>query len=223
MNKKAKRRLMVVGGVIVVALLVIVAVAGSGSAASSLTIGDVLSGGYEGKKVQVSGSVVADSLQSEGSAAVFSIEPEDGSDESQRLRVRYDGALPSTFGAGVVAICTGTVEGDSLLASEMVTKCPSKYESAEGSLTVKGLLDQGDGMVGKETKVCGYIQGAVNPVDADHRFVIESQGATIRVIYDGGLDDAMVEGTAVVVSGSLDANGDFVATDQPSIDSAIGA
>ena len=46
-----------------------------------------------------------------------------------------NGALPATFGAGVVAICTGTVDGKTLEASEMVTKCPSKYES-------EGLVDR---------------------------------------------------------------------------------
>ena len=140
MNKKAKRRLVVVGGIVIIAMLVIVAIAGSGGSASSLSIGDVLGGGYEGKKVQVSGSVVADSLANEGSTAIFDITPEDG-DGTQELQVSYDGALPATFGAGVVAICTGTVSDGVLNATEMVTKCPSKYESAEGSLTVKGLLE----------------------------------------------------------------------------------
>jgi cytochrome c-type biogenesis protein CcmE len=114
MNKSAKRRLVVVGGIVVIAMLVIVAIAGSGGSASSLSIADVLGGNYDGKKVQVSGAVVADSLTSEGSAAVFKIAPEgvDAADSEQALTVQYDGALPATFGAGVVAICTGTVDGD---------------------------------------------------------------------------------------------------------------
>ena len=187
MNKKAKRRLVVVGGIVIIAMLVIVAIAGSGGAASSLSIGDVLGGGYEGKKVQVSGSVVADSISNEGSTAVFEIAPEEG-DASEELQVSYDGALPATFGAGVVAICTGTVQDGVLNATEMVTKCPSKYESAEGSLTVKGLLDQ---------------------------------GATLNVRYDGGMDDAIVDGTAVVVSGALGEDGTFTASEQPAIDEAV--
>ena len=157
MNKKAKRRLVVVGGIVIIAMLVVVAIAGSGGAASSLSIGDVLGGGYEGKKVQVSGSVVADSISNEGSTAVFEIAPEEG-DASEELQVSYDGALPATFGAGVVAICTGTVQDGVLNATEMVTKCPSKYESAEGSLTVKGLLDQGDDEHDHEC-TCGHDHG----------------------------------------------------------------
>lgn len=227
MNRSAKRRLVVVGGIIVVAMLVIVAIAGSGGAASSLSISDVVSGDYRGKKVQVSGSVVADSLTSEGSIALFEIQPEEGSAAAsgqEALTVRYDGALPATFGTGVVAICTGTVESDNTLtATELVTKCPSKYESAEGSLTVKGLLDQAESMTGEATKVCGYVRGEVLPVDAaeGYRFTLESQGATINVAWDGGMDEAVTDGTALVVSGVLNADGTFTASDQPAIDEAV--
>lgn len=225
MNKSAKRRLVVVGGIVVIAMLVIVAIAGSGGSASSLSIADVLGGNYDGKKVQVSGAVVADSLTSEGSTAVFKIAPEgvDAADSEQALTVQYNGALPATFGTGVVAICTGTVDGKPLEASEMVTKCPSKYESAEGSLTVKGLLDQQDSMMFKDTKVCGYVKGEINDAQADFRFTIESQGETLKVVYDGGLDEAITDGTALVISGHLDSDGVFVATEQPSIDSSIKA
>ena len=225
MNKSAKRRLVVVGGIVVIAMLVIVAIAGSGGSASSLSIADVLGGNYNGKKVQVSGAVVADSLTSEGSTAVFKIAPEgvDAADSEQALTVQYNGALPATFGTGVGAICTGTVDGKTLEASEMVTKCPSKYESAEGSLTVKGLLDQQDSMMFKDTKVCGYVKGEINDAQADFRFTIESQGETLKVVYDGGLDEAITDGTALVISGHLDSDGVFVATEQPSIDSSIKA
>lgn len=222
MNKKAKRRLVVVGGIVVIAMLVIVAIVGSGGAASSLGISDVLNGGYEGKKVQVSGSVVADSLEAHGSTAVFSIAPEDGSGTEQ-LTVSYKGALPATFGTGVVAICTGTVEDGTLAATEMVTKCPSKYESAEGSLTVKGLLDQASSLTGKDTKVCGYVRGTINDASADYRFTIESQGSEINVVYDGGLDENVQDGTALVIEGQLGEDGLFHAASQPSIDSSIKA
>lgn len=220
MNKKAKRRLMVVGGIVVIAMLVIVAIAGAGGSATSLTVGDVLTGQYESKKVQVSGSVVADSITSEGTSATFAITPEE-SDGSETLQVSYDGALPATFGAGVVAICTGTVEDGALACSELVTKCPSKYESAEGSLTVKGLLDQADSLGGDEVSVCGYVSGQVNSVDADYRFVLESQGETIEVKWDGGMEEAVADGTAVVIKGSLGSDGSFVASEQPAIDESV--
>ena len=43
----------------------------------------------------------------------------------------YQGAASSTFGDDVTAICTGRVGDDGVLrCSELVTKCPSKYEGA---------------------------------------------------------------------------------------------
>lgn len=223
MNKKAKSRLVAVGGIIVVAMLVIVAVAGAGGSAASLGVGDVLGGGYEGKKVQVSGSVVADSLKSEGSTAVFQITPEGDTSGSDKLTVSYNGALPATFGTGVVAICTGEVSDGELNASQLVTKCPSKYESAEGSLTVKNLQDQASSMTGKDTKVCGYIKGEVNDATAGYRFTIESQGAEMNVVYGGALPDEVKDGTAVVISGKLRSDGTFEASGQPAVDSSIKA
>lgn len=244
MNKRAKRRLVVVGGIVIVAMLVIVAIASSGGAVSSLSVADVLAGGYDGKKVQVTGSVVADSVSNDGTEVTFRIAPEDGAEGSgsgvgsaaadanpaETLRVTYDGALPATFGTGVVAICTGTVQEANierdgsetmLMCTELVTKCPSKYESAEGSLTVKGLLDQADTMVDKETKVCGYVRGEVNGTDAEYRFIIESQDEQIAVVYDGGLDEQIVDGAAVVVTGHLTSDNTFVATEQPALDTSI--
>lgn len=225
MNKKAKRRLVVTGGIVAIAMLVIVAIAGAGGSASSVGVADVASGSYDGKKVQVSGVVVADSIQNDGARVTFDIAPEGESGSANPaavLRVGYEGALPATFGAGVVAICTGDVEKPTFLnCTEMVTKCPSKYESAEGALTVKGLLDQADTMVNEDAKVCGYIEGDVNDASADVRFVIESQGATLKVVYDGGLDEQVANGVAVVISGHLSADGTFVATEQPAIDSSI--
>lgn len=225
MNKKAKRRLVVTGGIIAVAMLLIAAIAGAGGSAASASVGDVASGSYSGKKVQVTGVVVPDSIESDGARVTFEIAPEDESgstNPSVRLRVGYEGALPATFGAGVIAICTGDVDYPAFLnCTEMVTKCPSKYESAEGALTVKGLLDQADEMLFEDTKVCGYVEGDVNDASSAVRFTIESQGAVLPVAYDGGLDEQIVDGVAVVVSGHLDSDGNFIATEQPAIDSSI--
>lgn len=226
MNKKAKRRLVVVGGIIVIAMLVIAAVAGAGGASSSVGVVEVARGEYDGKKVQVSGTVL-DGVEAEGSKAVFWLAPEEDADRKEpatgtvTVRVTYDGALPATFGAGITAICTGTAENGELIATEMVTKCPSKYESAEGSLTVKGLADQADSLAGKDVKVCGYVRGNIHDAQADYRFIIESQDESIAVVYEGGLDEAIADGTAVVVSGKLGEDGMLHASEQPSIDSSI--
>ena len=86
---------------------------------------------------------------------------------------------------------------------------------------MKGLLDQADAMLFEDTKVCGYVEGDVNDASSAIRFTIESQGATLNVVYNGGLDEQIADGVAVVVSGHLDSDGNFVATEQPAIDASI--
>ena len=221
MNAKTKRRMVVVTGIIVIVLVVILAVVGGTSSAKTVSVAEAATGSYADQKIQVSGNVVENSFATEGNVLTFDIYDPNG-DITQQLRVRFEGGVSATFGNDVTAICTGKVGEDGVLnASELVTKCPSKYESAEGSLTVKGLIDQADTMMFEDTKVCGYIQGEVNDASADYRFVIESQGATLKVVYDGGLDEQVSDGVAVVLSGHLDSDGIFVATEQPAIDSSI--
>ncbi len=74
----------------------------------------------------------------------------------------YDGAASSTFGNGVTAICTGKiVEGEGgleLVCSELVTKCPSKYESATDALSVTNLLDYGDSIINTTVKLKGTVK-----------------------------------------------------------------
>jgi cytochrome c-type biogenesis protein CcmE len=211
MNKASKKRLMVAGLVIVVVAAVLFAVLGSGGVATSLTVAQAASGDYDGKKVQVSGAVVQDSYTSSGASAVFSIADDDGA----QLEVVYSGAMPATFGNGVTAICTGVVTGSTMTCNEMVTKCPSKYESAEGSLTVASIVANPAAYVGADVKLAGYVvEGSIAGIDADERFSVTSQGSTLAVSYDGALPDGLEDGSAVIVSGALDEGGAlFVATD----------
>lgn len=220
MNAKARRRLTLVGLIVVLVAVVLFVTLGSGGTAKALSVSDASSGAYDGKKVQVSGTVAQDSYTMEGATAVFSVV--DDADASKTLAVRYDGTLPASFGNGVTAICTGVVSGGTLTATTMVTKCPSKYESAEGALTVSTLLNNRGVYNGQDLKVAGYVTaGSLADVSSEVRFNLNSQGAGIDVEYDGGLPDEVKDGTAVVVSGRLSDDGDrFVATDV-SVDASV--
>lgn len=212
MNKAAQKRLTLMGLIIVVVAILLFVVLGSGGAATALSVAQAASGDYDGKKVQVSGEVVADSFEPQGSRAVFTISSAD--DPSATLRVAYGGAMPATFGNGVTTICTGRIEGALLECSELVTKCPSKYESAEGALTVAMLMDHAEAYVDNEVKVAGYVtHGTLADGTADVRFVLNSQDRTVDVVYDGILPDGIAGGSAVVLTGALDGSGAFVATD----------
>ena len=206
MNNAAKRRLTIMGLTIVIVALVLFAVLGSNSAATALSVAQASTGDYEGKKVQVSGSVVADSYSVEDGIAVFSIADE-GVD-AQTLRVSYGRSMPATFGNGVTAICTGRIENGVLACTELVTKCPSKYESADGALTVPMLLANADQYMTGEVKLAGYVTaGTLNDGMADIRFNLNSQGADINIVFPGELPDGIAGGSAVVVRGHLGESG----------------
>lgn len=215
MNKRAKKRLFIVTLVIVIVMAIILASIGAGGASETLTVAEAAGGSYSGEKVQVSGAVVEDSYTSSDGTMTFDIYDAEADDSSVTLRVVYSGSVPATFGNGVTAICTGTIGDDGTLeATTLVTKCPSKYESAEGSLTVSNLLEQADTMVGQETKLAGYVkEGTLVAAGEGDRFVLTSQDAEIAVLYDDALPSGMEEGSSVVLTGALNEDGEFEATE----------
>lgn len=218
MNTQTKRRLMVVTGIIVVVLVIVLAVVGGGTAAKTISVAEALGGQHDGERVQVSGNVVDNSFATSGNVLTFEIYDPEGN-QGETLKVRYEGAASSTFGNGVTAICTGKLASDGgveLVASELVTKCPSKYESATDALTVTRLLDYGTSIVDSPVKLAGTVKpGTLTAAGAgDARFVVaDAEGAEIPVKFDGALADAITDGTSVVITGSLSSDGSFVATD----------
>ena len=216
MNSKTKRRLVAVTGIIVIVLIAVLAVVGGNSAARTVSVAEAaeLSGDA---KIQVTGNVVENSFSIDGDILRFSVyDPEADPSAETRLDVRYDGGVSATFGNDVTAICTGKKDSDGVLVcSELVTKCPSKYESGVDALSVADLLGYGAKIVGKTVKVEGVVKaGSLDGVDADVRFVISDGGspAELSVKYAGALSDDVVEGAHVVLTGSMEASDLFAAT-----------
>ena len=216
MNAKMKRRLVAVSGIIVIVLILVLAFVGGNSAAKTVSVAEAAEIADPGQKIQVSGNVVTDSYSTSGNVLTFSIYDPDG-DPGTQLEVRYGGAAASTFGNDVTAICTGKVGDDGVLeASELVTKCPSKYESATDALTVGQLLGYGDGVTGKMVKVAGEVEpGTLKAAGQGERLVLvdPETGESFPVAFDGALSDEVADGSVVVLAGSLGADGTFDATD----------
>lgn len=216
MNTKTKRRMFVVTGIIVIVLVVILAVVGGSSSAKSVTIADVASGQYVDQKIQVSGNVVENSFKTEGNVLTFDILDPNG-DPSQTVRVSYEGGVAATFGNDVTAICTGKIGSDGVLrASELVTKCPSKYENATNALGVAQLIGYGDSVMDKPVKIAGTVKaGTLAAAGQGDRFVIlDADGATeLAVVYSDALSEEVKDSSSLVLTGSLNADGKFHATD----------
>lgn len=216
MNAKTKRRMAAVTGIIIIVLVLMLAIVGGNSAARTVSVAEALEI-EDDAKIQVTGNVVENSFSIDGDVLTFQIyDTEEDPAGASPLAVRYDGGVSATFGNDVTAICTGKRNAEGVLnCSELVTKCPSKYENAEGSLSIADLLGYGDAVLDKPVKVSGVMKaGTLSGVDAAERFVITDTetGDELHVKYDGALSDETGEGATVVLTGSIGSSGLFTAT-----------
>lgn len=216
MNAKMKKRTIAVSGVIVIVLILVLAFVGGNTAATTMSIAEAAENPQAGQKVQVSGNVVQDSFSTSNDVLTFKIYDPEG-DPATQLEVRYDGAASSTFGNDVTAICTGKINDAGVLeCSELVTKCPSKYENADSALTVEQLLGYGESVYGNVVKVAGSVgAGSLKAAGQGDRFILvdAETGDSMPVVFEGALSDGIADGSAVVLTGSLGDDGKFAATD----------
>ena len=216
MNAKMKKRMIAVSGVIIIVLILVLAFVGGNTAATTMSIAEAAENPQAGQKVQVSGNVVQDSFSTSNDVLTFKIYDPEG-DPATQLEVRYDGAASSTFGNDVTTICTGKINDAGVLeCSELVTKCPSKYENADSALTVEQLLGYGESVYGNVVKVAGSVgAGSLKAAGQGDRFILvdAETGEAMPVVFEGALSDEVSDGSAVVLTGSLGADGKFAATD----------
>lgn len=216
MNKRARNRLIGVTAIILLAVAAIF-LSQQGSS-SSKTVSDVAGDkSLIGKRVKVSGAVVAGSWDDKADPMTFEIREEsDTEGTGSVVKVLYSGTVPSTFGDGVTAIVTGKVNEDGAIESaEMITKCPSKYESATGAMSV-GAIKAGGTL--KDVALTGFVKaGSVGSVGQNPRFVLtgseDGSGEEFGVEWDGGIPDGLVDGSQVVIQGDVKTDGTIVATE----------
>ena len=216
MNKRARTRLIGVTAIILIAIAAIILGAGSKQGAYYKTVKDVAQDeSLVGERVRVGGAVVAGSWDKKSNPMRFEIREEgDESADGPTIKVVYNGTVPSTFGDGVVAIVTGELDqAGTIESNDMITKCPSKYQSATGALSVNDLVSGGSDLTGKSVKVTGYVVGEIEPPGGEVRFVISQsaggEGKTVKIFYDGAVPQGIADDKQVVIGGSLDSAGIF--------------
>lgn len=216
MNAKTKKRMVVVTGIIIIVLIVVLALVGGSGAAKAVSVAQAADGSHANERVQVSGNVVENSFETSGNMLTFAIYDPNG-DSSVHLQVSYEGGVAATFGNDVTAICTGKIGEDGVLrATELVTKCPSKYENASDALGVASLLEYGESVVDKPVKVTGTVKaGSLKAAGQGDRFVLVDAegGSEIPVKFDDALSDEVKDGSSLVLTGSLNSDLTFSATD----------
>lgn len=222
MNKRAKQRLIGVTILIFVAIGALIGFTRLGNAtATPATIEQVLSDQtLVGKQVEVTGKVVAGSWVSGAKPFVFEI-ADDKADG--RVKVIWNDVVPGSFGDGTSATVTGTIgEDGSIEAKYLVTKCPSKYASATGALTVNDVKNRAAELKGVTIKVTGFVVAdSIAEAGAPVRFKVSDSkdgGNALDVAFGGGLSEEFVDGAKIVITGSVEEDGVFqcaeVALDQ---------
>ncbi len=216
MNTKTKRRMVAVTGIIVIVLVVVLAVVGGNSSAKTVSLAEAASGQYVDQKIQVSGNVVENSYATEDNVLTFDIYNPEG-DPGQKVRVSFEGGVSATFGNDVTAICTGKMGNDGVLrASELVTKCPSKYENSSDALGVAQLVEYGTSVLDKPVKITGTVKSStLKSAGQGDRFTIvdAAGGKELSVLFSDALSDEIKDGSTLVLTGSLNEDGKFHATE----------
>lgn len=210
MNKRAKQRLIGVTILVIAAVGALIFFTRLGNAtATNVTIADVVGDeALVGKQVQVSGKVVAGSWVSGAKPFVFEIE-DDAAPDAGTVKIIWDDVVPGSFGDGTTATVTGIIAADgSIEGKYLVTKCPSKYQSATGAMNVNDVINRADELTGATVKVTGYvIAGTIKGADAPVRFSIadtEDATAGLDIAFRQGLSDEVVDGAKVVLTGSME-------------------
>jgi cytochrome c-type biogenesis protein CcmE len=217
MNTRARNRLI---GVTVIILGIAAAVffgSGAGQGAYSKTVEEAVGdASLTGTRVKVTGSVIPGSWDKKTNPMKFRIRSE-GKSSGPELAITYTGAAPNTFGNDTVAIVTGTLEsGGVMKADDMITKCPSKYTSGTGAISVAELLKAK--AAGEPVKVVGFLKAGTLKADGQgaERFVITSTstgGGEMRVAFSGSMPAGTADGVQLVVGGQYVSSGYVVATE----------
>jgi len=220
MKKRVRNQIVGITVLLVLAIVAVFATVGlRGGSAVNMTVEELVANSDNvGERVKVSGAVVPGSWDKKTDPMTFEIRDEfDSTGSGPIIRVVYSGAVPSTFGDGVTAILTGEWNEDgTIYAGEMITKCPSKYESATGAYEVEQYLETSDQMVGITVRVAGTVKaGSIVPPGGAVRFIVvdkSNPSVELNVFWEGALPDGMTDGSNVVLTGALHDTGAFDAT-----------
>jgi len=123
MDPSRKRRLRLVVALSIAVLLASALVYTSFSASSEAAKPSEI---QEGRSYELTGKVVADSVEREGNELRFRVRDRDG---THSVPVTYAGVVPDPFREGREVIVSGELNEGTFVAERdsLVTKCPSKF------------------------------------------------------------------------------------------------
>lgn len=208
-NKRARVRLIVVAvAVAVIGVSAYFVLQGSGQ--QMLTVADVAAGKVDaGERVKVNGIVIGDSWA--GSANPMRFEIKDADKPEPTLKVVYNGAVPSGFGDKTNATVTGEINAaGEFEAAEMMTTCPSKYESQK-PFTIDELLAQKAALTNNTVRITGFVAEPLVGNRVVFAAAADGSGATLDVVLAATVE-GLVKGAKIEAAGQLGSDGVFKAT-----------
>ena len=213
MNKRARNRL-----IIGAAIIVVIGAAGfmlaMGDSQEIKSVSALVKEGDKavGVRMKVTGSVIGESWNGKTNPMRFEIADTDTSTpDPATLEVVYTGVAPGGFGDKTMATLTGELGEDGVFkATDMLTVCPTKYETAQ-AMSVDQLLADKDLYLDQTVRVTGYPTGA----PADGGFEMSSRadgGDKLQVTVTGAIPEGVGSGAFVQITGELLRDGTFRAS-----------
>lgn len=126
-------KLMVAAAVMIAAVGFLVVNAMGSSMAYFHTVSELEASGkgLDGEPVRVGGDVLVGSIEREALASELRFTITDG---QSTLPVVYTGVIPDIFSEDVEVVAEGTIGADgTLVATKLLTKCPSRFEADHSS------------------------------------------------------------------------------------------
>lgn len=133
MDPARKRQIRLVVALGVAVLLAVALVYTSFSASTEAKKPSELLSAAPGSSYQMTGEVVKGSVRRSGEGLRFRVADRD--DVSKSIPVSYSGTVPDPFRGGREIVLSGTVEDAAFVGEPdtLVTKCPSKFTTADDS------------------------------------------------------------------------------------------
>lgn len=132
-KNRTTTRFFAAGGVLAVAIAFLIYNGMQGTSAFYMTVDELHSSTAieEGKQIRVGGDVVPGTIVNEGIGQELRFEITDG---ISTVPIVYNGAAPDIFSDHAEVIATGTMDANGTFhATELLTKCPSRFEEMEST------------------------------------------------------------------------------------------
>jgi cytochrome c-type biogenesis protein CcmE len=104
---------------------------------------------YQNRGLRLAGHTVPGSWQTDGRKHEFVVVEAGGpgaavAPDAKRIAVHFEGTMPDTFKEDMDVIVAGRMQGDTFVATEVMTQCASKYQGVDGNYIETALKKNGN-------------------------------------------------------------------------------